>query len=59
MYNREMTEKALFTVVILGLIVAGVLHYEDFQGHGWGAFVWFAILGVALGRLFYFFIKKK
>lgn len=54
-----MTEKALFTVVILGLIVAGILHYEDFQGHGWGAFVWFAILGVALGRLFYFFLKKR
>lgn len=59
MYNREMTEKAIFLVVILALIIAGLMYREDFEGTKWGAYVWFGILGVALGRLFYFFIKKR
>jgi hypothetical protein len=54
-----MTEKAIFLVVIIALIIAGLMYREDFQGHRWGAFIWFGILGVALGRLLYFFIKKR
>lgn len=54
-----MTEKAIFLVVILALIIAGLMYREDFEGTKWGAYVWFGILGGALGRLLYFFIKKR
>ena len=59
MHNKEIKQKAAFTLMILTLIVAGIVYYEDFHGHRWGAFIWFGVLCVALGRLLYFFITKR
>jgi len=59
MNNSAMAEKAIFFVIIITLIVAGLLYKEDFKGEPVAAIVWFGILGIALSRLIYFFIKKR
>jgi hypothetical protein len=59
MNNREMTEKAFFLVIIIGLIVAGIMYKEDFEGQPFAALVWFTICGIAAARLIYFIVKKR
>ena len=59
MNNSEMTEKAIFLSVVLFLIVAGIVHHDDFKGQSWVAVVWFSVLGLSASRLIYFLIKKR
>jgi hypothetical protein len=57
--KNELKEKSIFLFLILFLITSGIIFRKDFQGQIWGAYIWFGLLGIALSRLIYFFIKKK
>jgi hypothetical protein len=57
--KNELKEKSIFLFIILFLIISGIIFRKDFQGQIWGAYIWFGILGIALSRLIYFFIKKR
>jgi uncharacterized MnhB-related membrane protein len=57
--KNELKEKSIFLFIILFLIISGIIFIKDFQGQIWGAYIWFGLLGIALSRLIYFFIKKK
>jgi len=57
--NKEMTEKAVIFIILLAVLISGIIYKEDFNGHGWAAFTWFAVLILGLGRLLYFFIRRR